>query len=284
VSKVKNTLISAMAIGLLAGSAVGVTAQTADEPSSASAGCDAPLAEPGVYDGINDFEDAAQAYRVVVPQGYADLAPAPLIVWIATAGGSLEGNFELWRPYLDEAESVFVVVESVSTVDRAPETLTALIDELIAGYCVDQTRVHAMGQSTSAGTAARLACYAPDRIGSLFVGIAGLDCTPERPVPLMAMTGDPDRGTVTRSVERWAEAYECSSDPIVEDLGSGVTRTAYQGCLADIVLYDVEGVGHGFIRQECLGTGSEYCYANDVFDQLREVERFFAEHPLPAAE
>jgi poly(3-hydroxybutyrate) depolymerase len=113
--------------------------------------------------------------------------------------------------------------------------------------------------------------------------LAAIGCTQQRPVPLMAMTGDPDRRTVTRSVERWAEAYECSSDPIVEDIGSGVTRTAYQGCLADIVLYDVEGVGHGFIRQEC-ASDDDVCYTNEVFDQLREVERFFAEHPLPAAE
>ena len=46
-SKVKPTLISILAIGLMAGSAVGVSAQTADEPSSASTGCEEPLAEPG---------------------------------------------------------------------------------------------------------------------------------------------------------------------------------------------------------------------------------------------
>ena len=99
------------------------------------------------------------------------------------------------------------------------------------------------------------------------------------------MTGDPDRGSVSRSVEGWAEAYECDGDPVIEDLGSGVTRTAHQGCLADIVLYDVEGAGHVFFHRECLGAESErYCYPNEVLDQLREMERFFAEHPLPAAE
>ena len=141
-----------------------------------------------------------------------------------------------------------------------------------------------MGQSSSAGTAARLACYAPDRIGSFFVGIAGFDCTPEQPVPFIAMTGVGDRRTVTQSVEAWAETYSCDPEPIVEDLGSGVTRSGYQGCQADIVLYDVEGVGHGFIRDACLADRFDYCFQNDVFDQLREVERFFSEHPLPAEE
>jgi poly(3-hydroxybutyrate) depolymerase len=143
-----------------------------------------------------------------------------------------------------------------------------------------------MGQSSSTSTVGTFACAASERIASFSAGVGSFrpGCTQQRPVPLMAMTGDPDRGTVMRSVDLWAEAYECSSDPIVEDLGSGVTRTAYQGCLADIVLYDVEGVGHGFFRQECLKDGFDYCYENEVFDLLSEVERFFAEHPLPAAE
>ena len=59
-----------------------------------------PLVEPGVYEGINDFEDAAQAYRVVVPEGYAELAPAPLILWLATGTGDLEIVF--YGPASDE--------------------------------------------------------------------------------------------------------------------------------------------------------------------------------------
>jgi dienelactone hydrolase len=284
VSKIKNILISAMAMGLLAGSAVGVAAQDEAVPASASAGCDAPLVEPGEYEGTNDFEDAAQGYWVVVPADYAELAPAPLILFIAMAGESLDSNFEWWRPYLGPAESVFVVAEQNSIDHKGAPTLTALIDQLGAEYCIDTRRVHAMGQSTSGKTVAALACDASDRIGSFFVGIAGFDCTPEQPVPFIAMTGDSDRRAVTKSVEARAEMYSCGPDPIVEDLGSGVTRTTYQGCQADIVLYDVEGVGHGFIRDACLADRFDYCFQNDVFDQLREVERFFAEHPLPAAE
>jgi poly(3-hydroxybutyrate) depolymerase len=159
-----------------------------------------------------------------------------------------------WRPYLGPAESVFVVAEQTSIDHKGAPTLTALIDQLEAEYCIDTRRVHAMGQSSSTSTVGTLACAASERIASFSAGVGpsySSGCTQQRPVPLMAVTGDgrpttgPDRGNVTWSAERWAEAYECSSDPIVEDLGSGVTRTAYQGCGADIVLYDVEGVGHG---------------------------------------
>jgi hypothetical protein len=60
VRAIKTSIISILAVGLLAGSAVGVPAQD-EEPAAASAGCAAPLVEPGVYEGLNDIEDAAQA-------------------------------------------------------------------------------------------------------------------------------------------------------------------------------------------------------------------------------
>jgi poly(3-hydroxybutyrate) depolymerase len=288
VSKVKNTLISAMAIGLLAGSTVGAMAQT-EEPSTGSAGCQGPLVEPGVYDGINelsiDARDVVQPYRVVVPQGYAERAPVPLILFPASGSGDLDYSFGWWSPYLDPAESIFVVAEQSRSWQRLTTTLTALLDRLEEAYCIDPRRVHAMGSSSSTITVLKLACEASDRIASYSVVMAGfspLFCAPERAVPLMAMTGDTDRWTVSQSVEEWAEAYECDGDPVIEDLGSGVTRTAHQGCLADIVLYDVEGAGHVFFHPECLGDESEPCYPNEVLDQLREMERFFAEHPLPA--
>lgn len=281
----KPTLISAIAIGLLAGSVVGVAAQGEAVPATASAGCDEPLVEPGEYEGTNDFEEPGQGYWVVVPAGYAEIAPAPLILWLAAGGvGSLDDNAERWRPYLGPAESVFVVAEQTLLDHKGASTLTALIDQLEAQYCIDTRRVHAMGQSSSGKTVAALACDASDRIASFFVGIRGFaSCTPERPVPLLAMTGDPQRSIVTSSVEDQSEAYGCDREPLIEELGSGVTRTTYQGCLADIVLYAVEGVGHGFIRKECV-SDDYVCFANDVFDQLREAEQFFAEHPLPAAE
>jgi acetyl esterase/lipase len=260
-----------------------VGAQASRPPSTASAGCDEPLVEPGEYEGINDFEDAGQEYRVVVPEGYAELTPAPLILWLAAGGGQLSSNFDWWRPYLDEVDSVFVVVELTRASHRQPSTLIALIDQLDTDYCIDPRRIHAMGSSSSAGTVSALTCDASDRIASFVAAIGAfwpMCGAPERPVPLLAITGDPDRSTVTRTVEKWAEINGCDPEPLVQDLGSGVTREAYQGCVADVLFYDVEGVGHGFIRHECIGP-SGACFANEVFDQLVEAERFFAEHPLP---
>lgn len=266
----------------------GLLTQPSDDPlpaahaSPESAGCEQPLAEPGVYDGINDFEDAGQAYRVVLPEDYEDLAPAPLVIFLAAGGGSLQSSYDWWAPYLGPAQSVFAVAEQTSFKHGSTPTLTALIDQLGSEYCIDPRRVHAMGNSSSVYTVATLACEAPDRIASIFEGMAWIvECTPERPVPMMIATGDTDRASVTRSAASWVEAYGCAPEPLVELLGAGVTRSTYQDCVADLVLYDVEGAGHGFVRHACLEDRFDYCYPNEVFDLLTEAERFFAEHPLP---
>jgi hypothetical protein len=284
----KSVLVSAISVGLLAGSAVGAMAQDVVEPSSASAGCDGPLVEPGVYDGVNELQDVVQAYRVMVPKGYADAAPVPVILFPAAAlGASLDNAFSWWQPYLDPAESMFVVVEqTLESGHSLTTTLTALLDRLEAEYCVDLRRVHAFGHSSSGPTVTRLACEASERIASFHVSASGfshLGCAPERAVPLMAMSPGLEAPYRLQEVENWAETYECDGDPVIEDLGAGVTRTAFQGCLADFVFYVIEDAGHGFIHHECVGEWLDtYCYTNEVFDQLREMERFFAEHPLPA--
>jgi poly(3-hydroxybutyrate) depolymerase len=219
---------------------------------------------------------------VVVPQGYAERAPAPLILWLAAGSGALDPAYEMWSPYLDPAESIFVTAELTHRTHLAPATLVALIDQLAVEYCVDPLRVHAMGWSSSAFVVGALACEAPDRIASFYGGMGSFspNCDSPRPVPLVSLTGDSDRSSVSRSVEAWAENNGCDPEPAEEDLGSGVTRKEYQGCEADVVLYDVEGAPHGMVRQGCLDDRYDYCFANDVFDQLRELERFFAEHPL----
>ena len=71
---------------------------------------------------------------------------------------------------------------------------------------------------------------------------------------------------------------------MVEDLGSGVTRSTYGGCAADVVLYDVADVGHAFVFHECIGPGATWCTENEVLDQLEEALRFFEAHPLTGAD
>lgn len=244
-----------------------------------SPGCEEVLAAPGEYEGVLRVDDVEVEYWMVVPEGYADLAPAPLYLHLASGSGDDDVFLEGWRPYLDDLDGLMAIVNTAA--GRSTDTMVALIDQIIGDYCVDPTFVHAMGTSSSFEIAERLACEASDRIAS-FVAAAGgsglRDCTPDRPVALLSFTGDPDRSGVTSLINRWVPINGCDPNPVVEDLGSGVHRKTYENCKADVVYYDIEGMGHQWPMHEGVGPWiAEY----EEVDYLDEVSQFFAEHPLP---
>lgn len=253
-----------------------------------SAGCDRPLADPGDYEGVHVFGDVEQPFWMVVPEVYADVAPAPLYLNLASGSGDHHGFFEGWRPNLDDLEGLMAIVNTSAGASppgrRSHETLIALIDHIGEEYCVDPTRVHVMGTAWASGLADRLACEAPGRVAS-FVGAFGGGgssmCNPERPVPLLTFTGDADRSGVTALVARWVEANGCDPEPLVDDLGSGVFRKSYENCEADLVYFDIEGLGHALPMHESKGPGARWTVEYEEVDFLEETLRFFADHPLP---
>jgi poly(3-hydroxybutyrate) depolymerase len=277
------SLAATVSLALVCGLS-GVAAAQADAVASISAGCDKPFVEPGDYAGINDVGDDAEKYWVVVPGSYGQKGPVPLVLWLSSGGGFVDMNYAGWRPYLDDIDVLFVVASTETERSLDTDTMLALIDRVEADYCIDLRRIHVMGESTSSDAVGRLACAGSERIASFLGGMGGFDapgCVPERPVPLFAITGDQERWIVEPSVERWAEANGCDADPLVEDLGSGVSRSTYQGCEGDVVFFDLEGARHGFIFHECVGPAAALCQAYAEVDQLDDALEFFEQHPLP---
>ncbi len=214
-----------MAVALAAAAVVPVAAQSegAARPSS---GCEAPLAAPGDYEAVNDFDGADQKHFVIVPEHYAEISPAPLYLFLGSGGGDAHLNYAGWRDAFDDEPMVIAIVGTETTTQQAPATLLALVDELAADYCIDLRRVHVGGSSSSAHAAAQLACEGPDRIASFKDGMGSFlvkTCDPERQVPLLAITGNSDRPWVTQSVERWAETNGRDPEPLVDD--------SWLGCL-----------------------------------------------------
>ena len=130
-----------------------------------------------------------------------------------------------------------------------------------------------------------LACESSDRIASFVSALSGhvppAGCDPERPVPLLSFTGDVDRTQVAALVETWAGINGCDPDPKVEDLGSGVLRKTFENCEADVLFYDIVGMGHAWPLHEAVGPGAELIAVYEEVDYLDEAVRFFTEHPLP---
>jgi hypothetical protein len=58
-----------------------------------------------------------------------------------------------------------------------------------------------------------------------------------------------------------------------------VWRHSYQGCDADVVLLDIEGMGHELPMNDC--SGLQGCAEYEEVDFVETFESFFAKHPMP---
>jgi poly(3-hydroxybutyrate) depolymerase len=187
------------------------------------------------------------------------------------------------RPYLDDLNGLMLIVNSSLRRAVAPEALVSLIDHVSSEYCVDPEQIHAMGTGSTAPVAEAIACEASDRIASFLSAVgAGTsqDCTPSRPVPLLTYTGDSDRPTINALVARWVNINGCDQEPAVDDLGSGVLKKTFQNCDADVVFYDIQGMGHCFVTHEAKGPAAPLMCEYEQFDHLEDSYEFFAAHPL----
>ena len=242
------------------------------------------LHQPGTYEGLGASGDLEQPYWIVVPETYADLAPAPLFVNLSTGSGSHDENMDGWGPYLEDVPGLMAIVNTQGRARTEPTALLALLDHIEEEYCVDPQRIHVMGTAWVAPVAEDLACTASTRIAAFAAASSAKSdsrCQPDRPVPLLSLTGDPDRSDTEEIVTRWIGFNECDIEPQVEDLGSGVLRKTYQNCAADVLYFDIQGAPHCFFLHEAKGPATGWICEYEEVDYLEEAYRFFAEHPLP---
>lgn len=185
----------------------------------------------------------------------------------------------------------------------------SMLDALEAQFCVDTSRIFAMGFSNGGMFVAAVACRLGDRIAAIapVAGIVMLDECGERPVPIIAThgtddetvpfdTADPESirdtarlfgandlqeemfGAIDRSVttyvDMWAKHNSCTSEPIVDEVDARLTILRYDGCVdgADVVLQIVGGGGHDWPKP----------ILDNPLDATAAALSFFESHPLPA--
>ena len=107
---------------------------------------------------------------MVVPGSYGDDGPVPLVLWLSSGDGNADANYAAWKPYLGDAEVLFVVAGTERTQDA--DTLLSLIDRLEGDFCIDTRRIHVMGESWSSWGVGRIAYAGSERIAS-FLGRMG---------------------------------------------------------------------------------------------------------------
>lgn len=154
------------------------------------------------------------------------------------------------------------------------EFVSTLIDELIAGWCADESRIYVTGMSNGGFFAARLTCRLADRIAAA-VTVGGInrpdDCTPARLVPISAFHGTADTfvpfngngqselvgsgdlptelftSDIPGEVAEFAAAAGCLPEPVDTPFGTTVVRHAYEGCDNGSAFALIELIGGGHV-------------------------------------
>jgi len=237
---------------------------------------------------------STQRYWTVVPPAYDATRAAPLYLLVAVGDGDPDTNYPAWKAWFAGVKGLLVVAGAQYNDEGTPALLSALLDRLENDYCIDRGQVHVIGASSSAWKAAQFACAASDRVASFAASLGDFQpasCPraasngstfgpPVRPVPVVAYTGAEDLDATVRAAQSWAKTNGCSADPLVEDLGSGVTKKTYQHCRADVVLYELANLGHQFPMHTCTGPGAWICAPYKQIDSVELWTTFFATHQL----
>jgi len=243
-------------------------------------------------------------YRIVVPRAYRTGKSIPLVLGFH-GNGSTAAQFESYSGFSTLAQREgFIAVYPQGLGDipgwdawagsKDVQFVRDLIGSIETECEIDPSRIYAVGHSRGGGMANRLACDVSDRVAAIgsVSGVypSGEDCSPSRPVGIVAFHGTDDSivpyngiGSGIREVyftigtpipqwaSAWAERNGCDSKPAAVFQQGTVTGSEWNYCRAggDVILYTVSGGGH------------EWPGAVDTAAMIWE---FFTNHPFPSTE
>lgn len=222
---------------------------------------------------VNGLE---RSYLAYVPSTYDGAQPVPLLLVFHGFGSSPENIMTManFNPLAQEEQ--FIVLyprasEQPTTWyngtgvfrpfddDRDLQFVDALLAVAKTQWRIDERRIYAVGFSMGGGMAYRIACERSGQFAA-FGTVAGAfatipdGCTPERPVPVMAIHGLADRvvpfeGTrwllpsVSDWVMEWAQRNQCEQPSLLPPFTEGIR---FRACAEDatVVLITVPEAGH----------------------------------------
>ena len=257
---------------------------------------------------------AEREYILHVPASYTGSDALPLVLNLHGYGSNAQQQASYSGLPAKGDSAGFVVVTPQGTGQPAfwnilgaasPDDagfMRDLIDRAEAGLCIDAARVYSAGMSNGAAMTLRLACNLSDRIAAA-ASVTGTtfpaNCPSTRAVPVIAFHGTADPvvpyeggrvgaglgerfglsvAPIEDSVMRWAEHDGCAGAPVRDQVTEHVSLLRYDGCVADVRLYTVDGGGHtwpGAIDVSRLGATTHEISATDL------IWDFFAAHAMP---
>jgi polyhydroxybutyrate depolymerase len=298
-------------------------ATTADRP------CNAPT---GVTNIMLRGGGATHAVRIFVPRVATKTASGTLPVVINWPALGLTGTeqaavtgydplaqaqgfvvaYPTGVPSKGSSQDSWQLVDSYDPERNDIAFANALIDTLIAHWCVNPARVYSTGYSNGAFFTARLVCQLANRIAAA-VMVAGVyhpaGCNPSRPVPMEAYHGTADTSipyggggksvlagsgwpgikgffndVIPDEFAKFAADFKCDADPWVTRIGSDVIRHQYVGCEHGVPMsfFEIVGGGHTWPGSPLAAVLKPFGHTTDTVNATTEGWAFMKTHSLDA--
>jgi polyhydroxybutyrate depolymerase len=253
-------------------------------------------------------------YRIYVPAAYTGASSRPLIFDLHgyTSSASAEQSYSNFKPIADTAD-IIMVYPNGTLLSGQPywnagfgpgvddiQFISNLIDTLFTQYNIDHQMVYSCGMSNGGYMSHTLACALNTKIAAV-ASVTGTmstlqysTCTPNRPVPVMQMSGTADP-TVTYTgsagslaidtvVKYWVLNNNCNPVPVYTAVPN-INLT--DGCTAEHYVYNGGDMGSSVEFYKIIGgghtwPGSPYIIGvtNEDFNGSAEIWRFFRKYKL----
>jgi polyhydroxybutyrate depolymerase len=292
-------------------------AATTAEPSAATTAEPSAATAAGTYRAGQSFDISLSSGGVArdawlhVPAGYSAAAPVSLILNFHGDGSNgkeqealsamsaladRQGFLVAYPNGLNEQWSA--ASGSAGAADR--QFVRDLVSKLQADYKVDPKRIYATGMSNGGGMTNRVGCDLAD----LFAAVAPVeggygdwtDCSPSRPMPIMAFHGltdvvvpynggpgtGPAAGHTFPSIPEWAAAWaardSCNASAAETHPNADVTRQEWPHCAggASVVLYSIDHHGDSWP-----GSKVHPAITSQAIDATTVMWSSFQAHPMP---
>ena len=254
-------------------------------------------------------------YRVYIPAAYTGTTARPLVFDLHgyTSSAIAEQAYSNFAPIADTANVIFVYPNG--TVDGGGQPywnagfgtavddigfISNLIDTLSTQYNIDLDMVYSCGMSNGGYMSHTLACELSNKIAAIasvtgsMTTLQQLSCTPNRPVPIMQISGNAD-GTVAYGgsagsmgidalVSYWATNNNCNPTPVFTNVPN---TSLTDGCTAEHYLYNGGTNGTTCEKYKIIGGGHTWPgspfiigVTNQDFKASEKIWLFFRKYKL----